>query len=137
MHVIPAFFASVFSTSLLCSGLRVSSIHRCLCGIVGVSLMIFDHWSMLAHFAKRKTPNGTHKTVAKMPSSGVRSIGLARSAEMVVPVSRLEVADADDNGFLECALDCRADYLITGNKRHFPNWTIIVTPREFVGRESK
>ena len=41
---------------------------------------------------------------------------IANSAEMVVPVSHLEVADADDSRFLECALDGRANYLITGNK---------------------
>jgi len=29
--------------------------------------------------------------------------------------------DPDDNMFLECAETAHADYLITGNKRHFPS----------------
>jgi putative PIN family toxin of toxin-antitoxin system len=35
-----------------------------------------------------------------------------------VPVK--ECADPDDNMFLECALAAEADYLVTGNLRHFP-----------------
>jgi putative PIN family toxin of toxin-antitoxin system len=55
----------------------------------------------------------------------------------VAPTRRLDVtSDPDDNIFLECADAARADYLITGNQRHFPRFwkkTAIVTPREFVG----
>ena len=55
----------------------------------------------------------------------------------VVPRHSLEVAkDADDNKFLECADAARADYLVTGNLRHFPRFwkkTTVVTPREFIG----
>jgi prevent-host-death family protein len=42
---------------------------------------------------------------------------------------------ADDNMFLECADAARADYLITGNQRHFPRFwkkTKIITRREFI-----
>jgi uncharacterized protein len=56
---------------------------------------------------------------------------------LVVPSRRLEVSgDADDNRFLECADAARADYLVTGNLRHFPRFwkkTKIITPREFIG----
>jgi predicted nucleic acid-binding protein len=44
--------------------------------------------------------------------------------------------DPDDNRFLECADAARADYLVTGNLRHFPRFwkkTKIITPREFIG----
>jgi predicted nucleic acid-binding protein len=44
-------------------------------------------------------------------------------------------SDPDDNIFLECADAARADYLITGNQRHFPTFwkqTKIITSREFV-----
>ena len=55
----------------------------------------------------------------------------------VAPTRRLEVAgDPDDNMFVECADAARADYLVTGNLRHFPrSWkkTKIITPREFIG----
>jgi putative PIN family toxin of toxin-antitoxin system len=56
---------------------------------------------------------------------------------LVVPSRRLEVSrDPDDNRFLECADASRADYLVTGNLRHFPRFwkkTKIITPREFIG----
>ena len=43
--------------------------------------------------------------------------------------------DPDDNIFLECADAAGADYLITGNQKHFPKFwkkTKVITPREFV-----
>jgi putative PIN family toxin of toxin-antitoxin system len=55
---------------------------------------------------------------------------------MVAPSRRLEVAgDPDDNMFLECAEIAGADYLITGNQKHFPVFwkkTKIITSREFI-----
>jgi len=55
----------------------------------------------------------------------------------VTPWQRLEVTgDADDNMFLECADAARADYLVTGNLRHFPRFwkkTKVISPREFLG----
>ena len=49
---------------------------------------------------------------------------------------RLEVSpDPDDNKFLECAEAANADFLITGNRKHFPpSWgkTKIITSREFL-----
>lgn len=57
-------------------------------------------------------------------------------AESVVPARAFQVAkDPDDNKFLECADAARADYLITGNQRHFPKFwkqTKIITSREFI-----
>jgi putative PIN family toxin of toxin-antitoxin system len=41
----------------------------------------------------------------------------------------------DDDKFLECADETRADYVVTGNLRHFPrSWksTKVVSAREFV-----
>jgi len=43
--------------------------------------------------------------------------------------------DPDDNIFLECADAARADYLVTGNPRHFPKFwkkTKVITSREFL-----
>ena len=62
---------------------------------------------------------------------------LVRNHSYIVrPSRRLEVAgDRDDNMFLECADAARADYLITGNQRHFPRFwkkTKIITTREFI-----
>ena len=56
---------------------------------------------------------------------------------LVKPSRRLDVcSDPDDNIFLECADKAGADYLITGNSRHFPQFwkkTKIITSREFIG----
>jgi uncharacterized protein len=54
----------------------------------------------------------------------------------VVPTRQFEATtDPDDSIFLECADASRADYLVTGNQKHFPRFwkkTKVVTPREFV-----
>jgi len=54
----------------------------------------------------------------------------------VRPLRPLHVTpDADDNKFLECADAARADYLVTGNQRHFPAFwkrTKVITSRELV-----
>ena len=58
------------------------------------------------------------------------------SSHRVSPSRQLRVtSDPDDNIFLECADAARADYLLTGNQRHFPRFwkqTKIVTSREFI-----
>jgi putative PIN family toxin of toxin-antitoxin system len=61
---------------------------------------------------------------------------IANRAYRVRPARRLQVtADPDDNIFLECADAARADYLVTGNQRHFPKFwkkTKVITSREFI-----
>lgn len=64
-----------------------------------------------------------------------KSLQLIRSsARIVYPRLELLIAhDPGDNQFLECAEAARADYLVTGNKRHFPTrWrqTLVVNARE-------
>jgi putative PIN family toxin of toxin-antitoxin system len=63
---------------------------------------------------------------------------LIKNHAHVVRPSRVVRAASDpgDDMFLECADEARADYLITGNARHFPTFwkaTKIVSSREFVG----
>jgi putative PIN family toxin of toxin-antitoxin system len=57
-------------------------------------------------------------------------------SQLVKPSRRIEAAsDPDDNMFLECADAARADYLITGNRRHFPVFwksTKVIGVREFI-----
>ena len=57
-------------------------------------------------------------------------------SHIVTPSRRLDVCtDPDDNVFLECADAARADYLITGNQKHFPRFwkkTKIITARDFI-----
>jgi uncharacterized protein len=55
---------------------------------------------------------------------------------LVRPAKRVAVAkDPGDDKFLECADAARADYLVTGNLKHFPRFwkkTKIITSREFL-----
>jgi hypothetical protein len=66
-----------------------------------------------------------------------------RKASIVTPAKRLKIIKADepDNRVLECAMKANADFIITGNKRHFPfeefKGSKIVTPREFINSISK
>jgi uncharacterized protein len=67
----------------------------------------------------------------------LRLLQLIRNhAYLVAPSIILNAAsNPDDNIFLECADAARADYLITGNQRHFPTFwkqTKVITAREFV-----
>jgi putative PIN family toxin of toxin-antitoxin system len=61
---------------------------------------------------------------------------IMRYSHPVTPSRHLQVAqDTDDNLFLACADAARADYLVTGNQRHFPKFwkqTKVVTSREFL-----
>lgn len=61
---------------------------------------------------------------------------LEKAATMIYPGKRITAAkDPDDNKFLECAAEAQADFLVTGNKKHFPQqWqqTRIVNTRELL-----
>ena len=62
--------------------------------------------------------------------------GIERAAVVIAPKPHLLVcSDPDDNMFLECSEVAHADYLITGNLRHFPAaWksTRVVSSRQFL-----
>ena len=86
-----------------------------------------------------------YEGVLRRPKFGIapRQVGralhlLRTAARMVRPHRRLKVArDPADNRFLECAEASKADYLVTGNKRHFPKqWrqTHVVHARELPER---
>ena len=61
---------------------------------------------------------------------------LRRHAERVPPRRKLHVTrDPRDNMILECALEARADYVVTGNLRHFParfQDIRVIAPRSFL-----
>ena len=66
-----------------------------------------------------------------------KSLRMIRAcARTVTPRQEVTAAsDPDDNCFLECAEAGRADYLVTGNKRHFPKkWrqTMVVNAKELI-----
>jgi putative PIN family toxin of toxin-antitoxin system len=78
-----------------------------------------------------------YREVLARPELRIRKGLLKSRSYTVAPRRRLEVtSDPDDNIFLECADAARADYLITGNQKHFPRYwkkTKIITAREFIG----
>ena len=57
-------------------------------------------------------------------------------AQVVKPTRPLHAAkDPSDDKFLECADAARADYLVTGNQRHFPKFwkkNKVIASREFI-----
>jgi uncharacterized protein len=61
---------------------------------------------------------------------------LRQTALMVVPTKKLrQCTDTSDDRFLECALSARADYVVTGNVRHFPQRfqdIRVILPRQFL-----
>lgn len=62
---------------------------------------------------------------------------LIRNHARVIAPSHLAQVTSDpaDNMFIECADADRADYLVTGNQRHFPKFwksTKIISSREFL-----
>ncbi len=61
---------------------------------------------------------------------------LSGSYLLVTPRKKVHVcADADDDKFIECALEARADYVVTGNTRHFParfQDIRVISPEQFM-----
>lgn len=78
-----------------------------------------------------------HEKFGLDPAKVAESLRLIRgSATLVYPKRKLSVSsDPEDNKFLECAQAAGAEYLVTGNKRHFPKtWrkTKVVNSRELI-----
>lgn len=61
---------------------------------------------------------------------------IKKHARVVVPSRMAQItSDPDDNIFVECADAAHADYLVTGNQRHFPKFwknTKIISSTEFL-----
>jgi putative PIN family toxin of toxin-antitoxin system len=63
---------------------------------------------------------------------------LKTRAQWVEPRVRLNIvkADPEDNKFIECAVEAGADFLVTGNAKHFPpgkfKGTVILNPAQFL-----
>lgn len=80
---------------------------------------------------KREKFHGIKSEVAPLLTS------LRKGSILVEPKGKInDAVDPDDNNFLECAMEAKADFLITGNKKHFPHrsfhHTHIVSPKDFI-----
>lgn len=84
-----------------------------------------------------------YTTVLARPELKIRKslrqqlLQLIKNHAHVVTRSRLGqvTSDPEDNMFIECADRARADYLVTGNQRHFPKFwknTKIISSSEFL-----
>jgi putative PIN family toxin of toxin-antitoxin system len=84
-----------------------------------------------------------YEVVLRRPRFGInpkkitQSIRLIkRKAKRVKPTRKLSVSpDPDDNRFIECAEKAEADYLVTGNLRHYPSKykkTKVVSARQLI-----
>jgi putative PIN family toxin of toxin-antitoxin system len=78
------------------------------------------------------------RPVLRIPAAARRQLmQLVRNRALLVrPKYKLEVAsDPDDDMFIECADAARADYLVTGNLRHFRSFwknTKVISSPEFI-----
>lgn len=110
-------------------GLPAAVLMRALSG--GVQMCVSD--AVLAEY--EEVIRRPHlKRDAEVIDGTLRSI--REIARHVTPAVRASAcSDPDDNMFLDCAEAARADYLVTGNQRHFPErWrkTRVVGVREFI-----
>ncbi len=110
----------------------------------GPSQLIFD--LVFSRFFRCFVSNSLleeYEEVLSRPHFGVDAHKIARSmrllrkaAILVVPTKRRSVTrDPDDNKVLECALEARADYVVTGNVRDYPEQfqdIRIIPPRRFM-----
>ena len=92
-----------------------------------VSEAILDEYETVLAYPRLKIdPGDTRRTMTS----------IRKQARIVVPrVVLAEAVDEEDNRFLECAQVSKANYLVTGNLRHFPEvwkYTKIVPPKEFL-----
>jgi putative PIN family toxin of toxin-antitoxin system len=92
-----------------------------------VSDSVFAEYDEVIHRPHLKRP----PDVIESTLQSIRKLG-----HWVKPDVRVvECTDPDDNVFLECAQAGEADYLVTGNKRHFPDrWkkTKVISARELI-----
>jgi len=122
--VVSALLKADSTPELIVSMIREKQMLLCL------SKGIFEEYSEVLGRDKFKGLN--RKKVKELLSK------LKKDAIWVDPHTSVDAIKADptDNKFLECALKARADFLITGNTRHFSfnkfHDILITTPSEFL-----
>lgn len=92
-----------------------------------VSNAILDEYAAVLARPELKIRKGLRVQFLQWIKNRAAVIGPRR----LVPVT----ADPADNSFIECADAARADYLVTGNLRHFPKFwknTKVISSREFL-----
>jgi uncharacterized protein len=109
-------------------GLEATAVDLALAGV----LQMFVSEAILAEYEETLS-----RPKFKMSPKEVKGLmaALCQVATIIEPTEPLTASPHEaDNRFLECVEAAQADFLITGNKRHFPaEWkgTRIVNAREF------
>lgn len=127
-------FKVVYDTNVVVSGLLSSvGIPALLLDLVlnerlsiFLSAEVFDEYERVISRTRFRIPKLYREAVLKR---------LKSVAQWVEPQESVRVAsDSDDNRFLDCAVAGRVDFLVTGNRRHFPKTfrgIRVVSPRLF------
>ena len=104
-----------------------------------LNLAFDEHFTLIVSEAIIREYNDVlHRLELKLSTEDVATVlaVIRRLAEQVEPSETVTASkDEDDNRFLECADAGAADYLVTGNKRHFPaKWkrTRVVNASQFL-----
>lgn len=92
-----------------------------------VSDAIVSEYAMVLSRPELKIRRNLRQQLLQLIKNHARVIAPSRLAQIT--------SDTDDNIFVECADAARADYLVTGNQRHFPKFwknTKIISSSEFL-----
>ena len=127
----------VLDTNILVSGLLHSAgnpgqvLALALSGAVQVcqdAPILDEYREVLARPRFKLNPERVKEVLTKFESDGT---------SVIAGAEKLGLPDADDEPFLAVALAASADYLVTGNMRHYPaaqrRGCRVVTPAEFMG----
>jgi putative PIN family toxin of toxin-antitoxin system len=112
----------VVSALLVPSGKQATILSLAIQGQIGLSISL----SVLAEYEEV-----LHRPRLRLETPHIEaSLAAIRSAaQFVEPAQVLSVSvDDSDNRFLECAEAAEADYLVTGNTRHFPQISRMPSP---------
>ena len=92
-----------------------------------VSPAILEEYALVISRSELKIPRNLRQQLMQLVKNRTRIITPSRLSQVT--------SDPADNIFIECADAARADYLVTGNRRHFPKFwknTKIISSSEFL-----
>lgn len=127
-------YKAVIDTNILVSALLSTSAESAVTIVVNkifttellpvYSSAIMSEYEQVLHRAKFKFPLEKIERLLEM----IRFCGI----EVHAQVSKIKLPDEDDRCFYDAAKTEGVDYLVTGNKRHFPDENFIVTAAEYL-----
>src|SRR5260370_12331078 len=122
----------VVSATLRAGGLPEAVFNLAIAGVIQLCIsepILAEYVEVLGRARLAIPPAKVINALARIREKGVQVTDTVKVDLAACP------DDPDDVIFLECAEMAAADYLVTGNRKHYPDeWkkTRIVTPREFM-----